>query len=202
MSDKKGFLFYYNWEDQLLKMNFEERWSFIHNLIKFHTEREITFVSEKEEMAWIGILPALKINIEKYEQRAERSRENGKKHVGNKSTNQISKQITQQVILEPKEPDNSKYLIDNIKEIIDNSKQEIKNRELTIENNKLEIETRNNELTLFEKLNSIPNWEDKLSNNGSGWIIDELMKLYRITGEELNEIVKLYNHMNLQRDSE
>ena len=122
MSNQKSFVFYLNWEVQLLKMNLEERWSFVHNLIKYHDNREITFVTDREEMAWLGVLPALETNQKKWNAKAENSRENGKKNTGKKSNNKNESnppssepRITHQVILEPTEPVKSKELIVNSK---------------------------------------------------------------------------------------
>ena len=192
---KVSFPFYYNWEEQLQRMNLEERWSFIHNLIKFHTDREITFVSEKEEMAWIGIIPALNINLEKYKAQVERSRENGKKHTGKNNTLPVSEQITHQVILEPTEPDKREEITGNSKEITGN-REKVTGNELTEKNSVDE------EPNFMEKLNSIDNWEDKLVNNGTGWVIDELVKSFQLTMEDRYAIIKIYDEMTSQRNSE
>ena len=199
---KVSFPFYYNWEEQLLRMNLEERWSFIHNLIKFHTDREITFVSEKEEMAWIGIIPALNINLEKYKAQVERSRENGKKHIGKNKITPRSEQITQRVFYEPTEPDNSKKITVNSKEILDNREEVIVNREQLSDNREMEINSIVEEPNLMQKLSSIDNWEDRLIEKGTGWVIDELIRKFQLSMEDSYAIIKIYDEMTSQRNSE
>ena len=199
---KVSFPFYYNWEEQLQRMNLEERWSFIHNLIKFHTDREITFVSEKEEMAWIGIIPALNINLEKYKAQVERSRENGKKHTGKNIIPPVLKQITQQVILEPTEPDKSEETTGNREMITVNREETTGNREMVIGNEEREENTVDEETNLIEKLNSIDDWKKKLVTNGTGWVIDELIKSFQLSMEDRYGIIKIYDEMTSQRNSE
>ena len=213
---KVSFPFYYNWEEQLQRMNLEERWSFIHNLIKFHTDREITFVSEKEEMAWIGIIPALNINLEKYKAQVERSRENGKKHTGKNIIPPVLKQITQQVILEPTEPDNREETTGN-REMITVNREETTgnremitvnreettgNREMVIGNEETEKNIVDEEPNLIEKLNSIDDWKKKLVTLGTGWVIDELIKSFQLSMEDRYAIIKIYDEMTSQRNSE
>lgn len=182
MNQKKGkvsFPFYYNWEEQLLRMNLEERWNFIHNLIKFHTDREISFISEKEEMAWIGIKTGLLINIEKYKQQIERSQENGKK--GGRPSNQI----TQQVNSKPTEPDNSKQKTENSKELKVNSEELMDNSQISNDNGKVinvksdkeldeKVENENTviRVPLEERLGSIENWKEELVILNTGKFID------------------------------
>jgi hypothetical protein len=199
---KVSFPFYYNWEEQLQRMNLEERWSFVHNLIKFHTDREITFVSEKEEMAWIGIIPALNVNIEKYKAQVERSRENGKKHTGKKGTLPISEQITHQVILEPTEPDKREETTGNREMIKVKREETTVNREMVIGNEETEKNTVDEEPNLIEKLNSIDDWKKKLVTNGTGWVIDELIKSFQLSMEDRYAIIKIYDEMTSQRNSE
>lgn len=197
MKGKVSFPFYYNWEQQLLRMDLEERWNFVHNLIKFHTGREISFISEKEEMAWIGIETALLINLEKYELQVQRSRENGKK-----SNGRPRKEETQEVFSKPKKPDNGKKEIVNGKEITDNRKLAVDNRKRDLDHRNTETNTEKSEFSLFYKLNSIDGWENKLLTNGSGFMIDELNRSFQLSRGEMNSLVRLYTYMNSQRDSE
>jgi len=158
MNEKVRFMFYTNWEKQLLKLNLEQRWTFVHNLIKYHSNRvdEIELPDLVDEMLWDGILPALEINQRKWEERANRSRENGKKNLGNVSINNNPKEPekTQQVISKPKEPVNSKLLNGNSQlesgnsQLLNgnsklesgNSKQSTVNSELEIENSELKTD--------------------------------------------------------------
>jgi hypothetical protein len=205
MSEKLSFLFYYNWEEQFLELdNDSERWNLLHNIIKFETQRELDFESKGVKHAFLGMKHGLVSNQRKYLERAERSRINGKKHTGK---NKIINEITQQVILEPKEPDNSEKVIVNIKEVNENRKEEIENGKVI--NDNIELSSYNNEVVfktelevLVDKLNSIDNWEDKLVNNGTGWVIDELIKSFQLSMEDRYAIIKIYDEMTSQRNSE
>ena len=205
MSEKVSFLFYYNWLEQLEEFdNDSERWNLILNIMKFDKGQELDFCSKSVKHAFLGIKHGLISNQKKYELSAKRSRENGKKHVGKNA--RIS-QITQQVFSEPKEPDKSKEIIDKSKVIIDNRKEEIDNREEIIENREesidnIEMDSITEEQTLFDKLSSIDNWEGKLLEKGSGWIIDELVKSVKLTASDMNEILKMHNQMTSQCNSE
>lgn len=205
MSEKVSFLFYYNWLEQLEEFdNDSERWNLILNIMKFDKGQELDFCSKSVKHAFLGIKHGLISNQKKYESSVKRSRENGKKHVGKNA--RIS-QITQQVFSEPKEPDKSKEIIDKSKETIDKRKKEIDNREEIIEYSEesidnIEMDSITEEQTLFDKLSSIDNWEGKLLEKGSGWIIDELVKSVKLTAIDMNEIVKMHHQMTSQCKSE
>ena len=157
MNQQKIFMFYTSWEFTLLELTLEERWTFVHNLMKFYSNREneLEFPTRIDSITWKGVLPALEINRQKWNERAERSRENGGK---NKIKNilhsvplisqgvEITPTNTQQVISEPKEPVNSKLLNGNSKMLIVNSQLENGNSKLSTVNSELEIE--NSELKM------------------------------------------------------
>jgi hypothetical protein len=144
-------MFYTSWEFTLLELTLEERWTFVHNLMKFYSNREneLEFPTRIDSITWKGVLPALEINRQKWNERAERSRENGGK---NKIKNilhsvplisqgvEITPTNTQQVISEPKEPVNSKLLNGNSKRLIGNSQLENGNSKLSTVNSELGIE--------------------------------------------------------------
>lgn len=198
MSEKISFLFYYNWLEQLEEFdNDSERWNLILNIMKFDKGQELDFCSKSVKHAFLGIKHGLISNQKKYELSVKRSRENGKKHVGKNA--RIS-QITQQVISEPTEPDKSKETIDKRKKEIDNRKEIIENSEESIDN--IEMDSITEEQTLFDKLSSIDNWEVKLLEKGSGWIIDELVKSVKLTASDLNEILKIHHQVTSQCKSE
>jgi hypothetical protein len=174
MSEKLSFLFYYNWEEQFIELEDDsERWNLLHNILKFETGRELDFQNKSVKQAFLGMKHGLISNQKKYEIRAERSRINGKKHTGkNKEINEI----TQQVILEPREPDNSKELIGNSKKIIDNSKEEIDNSKEEIGNSNPENpEVTYLEIMMDELFENLPDWRIKLLKLGD----DEFMEKYK-----------------------
>jgi hypothetical protein len=219
MNEKVRFMFYTNWEKQLLKLNLEQRWTFVHNLIKYHSNRvdEIELPDLVDEMLWDGILPALEINQRKWEERANRSRENGKKNLGNVSINNNPKEPekTQQVISEPKEPVNSKMLIVNSKLENENSKQstvkselEIENSELKTDNDKTEdyhhllqkVEDRSIgeiESILDRKFASLPTWKKVLKYYGPTEFIEKYQHIINWSNQLTVDINKYFNEMML-----
>lgn len=125
-------MFYLNWKSQLDVLSDKELRRFINNLISWHQDEEIELKTKTDLLVWNGVLPGLETNIKKYEESAERSRNNGKKSSGRPP----KEKETQRDILEPTKPDNSKLLIDNTKQITDNGKIIIENREEEILNRK------------------------------------------------------------------
>jgi hypothetical protein len=122
-------MFYLSWKSQLDILSDKELRRFINNLISWHHGEKIELKSKSDILIWTGILPALEINDEKWNARAETSRENGKKSSGRPP----KPEITHQVIDKPTKPVNSKRL--NVK-----SEKEIEKGELLTEESKLEIE--------------------------------------------------------------
>lgn len=123
--DKNSFLFYYNWEDSINELTDTELRSFILNLIHYHQGKEVVLATREEKFLWNGILPALKINQEKYRNKADASRENGKKGGRPKRTqdnlNNLVGLIETQNNLNNPIIDNSQELIDNSEELMGNS---------------------------------------------------------------------------------
>lgn len=119
-------MFYLTWKSQLDVLSDKELRRFINNLIMWHNGQEIELKTKSDQLVWNGILPALEVNDEKWNSRAESSRENGKK--GGRPSKYPK---TQQVINEPEKPVNSKKL--NV-----DSKLEIVDCEELIENSKME----------------------------------------------------------------
>lgn len=226
MSEKVRFMFYTNWEKQLLKLNLEQRWTFVHNLIKYHSNRtdEIELPDLVDEILWDSILPSLVINQMKWEERANRSRENGKKNIGNVSINNNPKEPenTQQVISEPKEPVNSKLLNGNSKMLIVNSELENGNSKLSTVNSELEIE--NSELKmdndktedyhhllqkvtdrsieeiesiLDRKFASLPTWKKVLKFYGPTEFIEKYQHIINWSNQLTVDINKYFNVMIL-----
>lgn len=129
MSNQKSFMFYLNWEEQLSVLSSdEERWNFVHNLIKFHRGEELEFKTDMVKLIWLGVKIAVEENQRKWNERANNSRINGKKNTGNKNHDFDFR--TQQVISEPTEPVKSKESIVKSEELIVNGKVENVNSEI------------------------------------------------------------------------
>jgi hypothetical protein len=103
-------MFYLNWKSQLDILTDKELRRFINNLISWHQDESVELKTKTDLLVWNGVIPALKVNDDKWNSRADKSRENGK--LGGRPKKEIT-QETQQVISKPKEPVNSKWLIDN-----------------------------------------------------------------------------------------
>lgn len=115
-------MFYLSWQTQLEVLSDKELRRFINNLIAWHEGKEVDLKSKADSLIWNGVLPALKVNDDKWQTSADRSRENGK--LGGRPPKETT-QKTQRVILKP---DNSKLLNGNSKEVIDNSEMLKENR--------------------------------------------------------------------------
>lgn len=103
-------MFYLNWKSQLDILSDKELRRFIDNLISWHQNEKVELKTKTDLLVWNGVLPALEVNDDKWNSRADKSRENGK--LGGRPKKEIT-QETQQVISKPNKPDNSKMLIDN-----------------------------------------------------------------------------------------
>lgn len=126
---RKSFMFYLNWKTQLDILSDKELRRFINNLISWHQDENVELKTKSDSLVWNGVLPALEVNDDKWNSRADKSRENGK--LGGRPPKEIT-QETKQVISEPKKPVNSKLLIDNSKMEIEKGKEVNVESELTI----------------------------------------------------------------------
>ncbi len=219
MNQQKSFMFYTSWEKKLLKLNLEQRWTFIHNLIKYHSNRtdEIELPELADDLVWDGVLPALEINRMKWEERANRSRENGKKNLGKVSININPKEPekTQQVISEPKEPVNSKLLNGNSKMLIVNSQLENGNSKLSTVNSELKMDNDKTEdyhhllhkvtdrnideieSILNRKFASVPTWKKVLKTYGPTEFIEKYQHIINWSNQLSVDINKYFNVMIL-----
>lgn len=183
-------MFYLEWQNQLDILSDEEKIRFIYNLIRYHEGKEVELTSKVDKLVWNGVLPALRTNQKKYEERIEKNRKNGKlggRPTQDNSKNQMDSKITNgssknQMVSEkpngssknPKKPNgfsenpknpitgNRQEITDNSKKIIENSKKETGDREKEIDNGKLEKGN-------GEKLNENPVEEiGDVSNSSSG----------------------------------
>ncbi len=130
-------MFYLNWKSQLDILSDKELRRFIDNLISWHQDEKVELKTKTDLLVWNGVLPALEVNDDKWNSRADKSRENGK--LGGRPKKEIT-QETQQVISKPNKPDNSKLLIDNGKMEMVKGKVLNVESELTIGKNQMVTE--------------------------------------------------------------
>lgn len=76
--DRKSFLMYIEWENQFDIINDEEKIRFIYNLFKYHKGEDVELITVADKLVWNGVLPALRTNQQKYQERVEKNRKNGK----------------------------------------------------------------------------------------------------------------------------
>ncbi len=128
---RKSFMFYINWKSQLDVLSDKELRRFVNNLISWHQDGKIELKTKTDLLVWNGVLPGLEVNNEKWNSRADNSRENGKQ--GGRPKKGIT-QETQQVISKPKEPVKSKMGIDKSEMGIDKGEMKIDiSKELNVE---------------------------------------------------------------------
>ncbi len=140
--EKKSFLFYLNWKDQIDDLDDQELRRLINNLIKYHLGEEIELPTKIDRIVWNGILPGLEANQDKWDRRVQSNRENGKLGGAPKGNQNANKEKTTQINPEqPKQPDKREKINENSKMETENRKQTNENREVLNENTKLENET-------------------------------------------------------------
>lgn len=174
--ERKNFMFYLNWEEQINLMTDPELRKFILNLIRYHKGEPVELVSKVDKLTWAGIVPALEANNIKYEERIKANRENGKKGgapIGNKNA---KKEITTQ--------NNPNNPIKDNREVISDNREEInENGEMLTDDSQLE--NGNSEEDKSEKIN------DNSSNytgNYTGAILGK------------NEVEEINNNINSSFD--
>lgn len=151
--NRKSFMFYLEWQNQLELLSDEELRRFIYNLIRYHNGEEIELKSTIDKLVWNGVLPAIRINDKKYQNMIERNQKNGT--LGGRPKTGKDKQKKPIIQDNPDNPDgfnnnpdnpdgfseNPKNpIIDNGEMITGNSKKKKDKREKLIENGKLENE--------------------------------------------------------------
>lgn len=88
---KKSIIIYADWEDDIKMMTPDEVQNFILNIFR-HAKGEPPYLRNRtEQMHWLQIERILTININKWNERAERSRQNGKKGGAPKGNNNAKK---------------------------------------------------------------------------------------------------------------
>lgn len=212
MDERLSFYFYCSWESQIDIMDDNELRRFIKNLINWHKGKELNLPNKTDKFIWQGVLPAIELNDKKWRQKAETSRENGRQ--GGRPNKKDNNQITQQVIIEPGKPVNSKEEMVNSELLRGNCEKEIVEGELLRDNCEKEIVESKSETvptgqsTYSFFKNKIKKVEDEIINefpqypflidmaNPSGIKelknhIDNKVELDRIT-KKLVELSKLY----------
>lgn len=153
-------------------MDDEQLRRFIYNLCNYAQEIEVELPTKFEKAIWLGILPSLKINDRKYEERAEKSRENGKlggAPIGNQNARKF--EIIPNNLNQPKQPDKSKEINDNSKMLNEkcekiNENSKMKNVNEKVEN-KINADLCMNKSICKEIPEEFYNTADKLKK--SGW---------------------------------
>ena len=112
-----------NWKDQIDLLDDQELRRFVINLIKYHSGEQVEHGPKVELAVWLGILPALKINEKKYNEKVAANRENGK--LGGRPPKTKNDE-------NPSNPDGFCQNLNNL--ITDNREKEIDKRKLEIEN--------------------------------------------------------------------
>ena len=128
-------MFYLTWKSQLDVLSDKELRRFVNNLISWHSGEEIELKTKSDLLVWNGILPALEVNEEKWNSRAESSRENGKQ--GGRPPK------AQQVMNEPIKPVNSKELnVDSKLETVDGKELNVDSKLETVNGEQSNVDSK------------------------------------------------------------
>ncbi|HRB54534.1 MAG TPA: DUF6291 domain-containing protein [Bacteroidia bacterium] len=127
--NKKSIVVYADWIKKFEALSDEEAGRLIKHFFRYVNDLNPTAPDRITELSFIDIELCLKRDLIKWEQRAERSRENGK--LGGRPSSDKPEE-TQQVILKPKEPDSGIVSVnDNVNEIIIKPKKDTNRTKLT-----------------------------------------------------------------------
>ncbi len=158
--EKKSFLFYLNWKDQIDDLDDQELRRLINNLIKYHSGEEVDLQTKIDRLVWKGILPGLEANQDKYEKKVQANRENGKLGGAPKGNQNASKEKTTQINPEqPKQPDKREKINENSKMEIEKREKINENREEINDKSKIE-----NEPEKTQNLAKAPNYSLSSTN--------------------------------------
>lgn len=100
---KKSIVVYSDWINKFEVLTDEEAGRLIKHFFRYVNDLNPAFPDRITELSFIDIQQQLKRDLVKWEQRAERSRENGRN--GGRPKNPEKPKETQQVILKPRKPD-------------------------------------------------------------------------------------------------
>ena len=127
--NKKSIVVYSDWIKKFEALTDDEAGRLIKHFFRYVNDLNPIAPDRITELSFIDIESCLKRDLVKWEQRAERSRENGKLG-GRPSLDKPEK--TQQVILKPKKPDNVIVNVnDNVNDIIIKPKKDTNKTKLT-----------------------------------------------------------------------
>lgn len=142
-------------------MNDQQVRRFINNLCNYTEGKEAELPTELEKALWIGVLPSLKINDEKYERVLERNRKNGQMGgapLGNQNARR--EETTQN---NPNNPISDKSKVTNDKrEVLSGNSKEASDK-CEVLTGKSELEIGNWKVTIVENENLGSNLEDAVS---------------------------------------
>lgn len=103
---KKGVLVYADWNEKFESLTDEEAGKLIKHFFRYVNDENPIAPDRFTEVAFIDIKQSLKRDLKKWEERAERSRENGKNGGRPPKDENLEKPTeTQRVILKPEKPD-------------------------------------------------------------------------------------------------
>ena len=139
-------------------MNDQQVRRFINNLCNYTEGKEAELPTELEKALWIGVLPSLKINDEKYERVLERNRKNGQQGGAPLGNQNARREETTQNNPNNLIIDNREKIIENREEITGNSKVTSDKKEEITGNSKME--TGNWKVTKVENENLGMNLKD------------------------------------------
>jgi len=211
MSDIR-FLFYVNWREQIELLDDSEVRRFINNLCNYVEGNEPELETKADKLVWNGVLPALEVNMKKYNAKVESNRINGR--LGGAPVGNQNARRTETTQNNPNNPiiDNSNMIIDNSKLDNDNGEQVIDNNELKSDNcqesivdSKLENENRiievvsenniKNEIELIEDLKTLQNLNGEYY--GNSYRIEKQIKSSTQRGQYIFDQIKNENYENI-----
>ncbi|MEI8203915.1 MAG: DUF6291 domain-containing protein [Bacteroidota bacterium] len=218
MSDIR-FLFYVNWREQIELLDDSEVRRFINNLCNYAEAKEPELQTKADKLVWNGVLPALEVNMKKYNAKVESNRVNGR--LGGAPVGNQNARRTETTQNNPNNPiiDNSKMITVNSEMEIDNSKLNNDNSELVIDNNelksdncqesivdsKLENENRiievvsenniKNEIELIDDFNTLRNLNGEYY--GNSYSIERKIKSTSQRGQYILDQIKNENYENI-----
>jgi hypothetical protein len=161
---KNSFLVYHDWLahcEYLEPEEFVELWK---GLFAWHRGEEVHFSNRVLRAAWVGILPAIQINAEKYEERCQRNQENGKKG-GRPPKDSYNNDNPENPVGYFETDSNQKNpIIDNREQAIDNREQGTPNSQNPIGN--WEVGIPNTEMAMVNLKHSIAEKYDIMHGKG------------------------------------
>jgi hypothetical protein len=154
--ERNRFLFYLDWKNQMDMMTDEQVRRFVYNLCNYTEGKKVDLPTDIEKALWIGVVPSMRINQEKYEKKVQSNQENGKlggAPIGNQNAR---KDKTTQNNPNNLISDNCKLVNDKGEMIIDKREKINEKGELEKENWELENDNSNTSSGILEEKKLIP----------------------------------------------